>query len=152
MNLTRALTRPMLAAIFVSGGIDTFLNPGPPSEVAGDVALDVADALPVDLPPDPEALVKIDAAAKIAGGVLLATGGRLARIGAVICAVSLVPTTFGAHRFWETDDPAERSQQRIHFLKNVSILGGLLTAALDTGGRPSLPWRVGHVVQEHRPG
>jgi hypothetical protein len=32
--------------------------------------------------------------------------------------------------------------QRIQFFKNVSMLGGLLLAALDTEGRPSLSWRA----------
>jgi hypothetical protein len=28
------------------------------------------------------------------------------------------------------------------------MLGGLLIAAVDTGGRPSLPWRAGHAAHE----
>ena len=34
-----------------------------------------------------------------------------------------------------------RAQQRIQFLKNLAIFGGLLIAAADTAGRPSLAWR-----------
>ena len=151
MNITRAATRPLLASIFITGGLDTLRHPERPTQMAGDVATEVAEVLPVDLPSDPESLVKLDAAAKVAGGVMLATGGALARAGAVVCAASLVPTTLAAHRFWEVADPAERSQQQIHFFKNLSILGGLLIAALDTGGRPSIPWRVGHVISEHDP-
>jgi hypothetical protein len=60
--------------------------------------------------------------------------------------VDLVPTTYAGHRFWETDDKQERMQQRIHFLKNLSILGGLLIAAGDTAGNPSLAWRGRHAV------
>ena len=146
MDLLRRAARPMLASIFISGGIDTLRNPESDTEVAGDVATDIADAAPVDLPDDPETLVKIDAGVKIAGGLLLASGGRLARIGALACAASLVPTTWAAHRFWEIDDPQERAQQQIHFLKNLSMLGGLLIAAADTGGRPSIPWRAGHAA------
>jgi hypothetical protein len=52
-----------------------------------------------------------------------------------------VPTTLAGHRFWEVQDKQERAQQRIHFLKNVAILGGLLITAADTAGRPSLAWR-----------
>ena len=75
-----------------------------------------------------------------------ASGGKLARIGALACAASLVPTTFAAHRFWECDDADERAVQQIQFLKNLSLLGGLLIAAADTGGRPSIPWRAGHAA------
>jgi hypothetical protein len=52
-----------------------------------------------------------------------------------------VPTTLAGHRYWEIEDPELRAQQRIHFLKNLTMLGGLLLAAADTSGRPSLTWR-----------
>src|SRR6185312_1956012 len=129
MDLLRRVARPMLASMFVSGGIDTLRNPGPRVKMAGDVPNEVADALPVSLPDDPEQLVKIDAGVKIVGGLLLASGGRLARLGALACAASLVPTTLASHRFWEVDDPKDRAQQQINFFKNVSMLGGLLIAA-----------------------
>ena len=81
-----------------------------------------------------------------------------ARPAAVVLAATLVPTTLAGHRFWEEDDPAARRHQTIHVLKNVAMMGGLLLAAADTGGRPSVPWRakraVGHagaVVREHTP-
>ena len=32
--------------------------------------------------------------------------------------------------------------ERIHFLKNASMLGGLILAATDLEGRPSLSWRA----------
>ena len=41
------------------------------------------------------------------------------------------PTTLAAHRFWEAADAEERMQKRIHFAKNLSILGGLLLSAVD---------------------
>jgi putative oxidoreductase len=148
MDLLRRVSRPMLASIFITGGIDTLRNPAKPASVAGDVATDLAEAAPVDLPDDPESLIKIDAGVKIAGGLLLASGGRLARIGALACAASLIPTTWAAHRFWEVDDPEARAQQQVHFFKNLSLLGGLLIAAADTGGRPSIPWRAGHAAHE----
>ena len=77
----------------------------------------------------------------VVGGVLLATG-RLPRLARSRSRRSLIPTTFAGHRFWEIEDPQQRAQQRIHFLKNVSMLGGLIIAATDTEGRPSLSWRA----------
>ncbi|HEY4376429.1 MAG TPA: DoxX family protein [Acidimicrobiales bacterium] len=142
MTIARHVTRPLLASIFIAGGVDTLRDPAPRADLAADVAATTADALPVELPKDPEALVKLDAAAKVLGGAMLAIGGRTARLGAAICAASLVPTTLAGHRFWEETDPEARAQQQIDFTKNVSIFGGLLIAALDTGGRPSVPWRA----------
>jgi hypothetical protein len=36
--------------------------------------------------------------------------------------------------------------QRISFLKNLGLLGGLLLAAVDTEGRPGLAYRAGMVT------
>jgi uncharacterized membrane protein YphA (DoxX/SURF4 family) len=52
--------------------------------------------------------------------------GVLPRVAAATLVGSLVPTTVAAHRFWEKDNPSERGQQTVHFLKNVAMLGGLL--------------------------
>ena len=75
--------------------------------------------------------------AQLVGGAALATGkGR--RLGALLLAGSLVPTTIGKYPFWSRRDPEERAQDRDHFLKNVSLLGGVLIASRDTEGKPSL--------------
>jgi uncharacterized membrane protein YphA (DoxX/SURF4 family) len=60
---------------------------------------------------------------------------------ALVLGASLVPTTLAGHAFWDVEDPAERQAQTLQFLKNASMLGGLVFAALDTGGRPSVFWR-----------
>ena len=44
---------------------------------------------------------------------------------------TLVPTTAVGHPFWNESDPASRQNQTIHFLKNVSLIGGLLMSTLD---------------------
>jgi uncharacterized membrane protein YphA (DoxX/SURF4 family) len=38
----------------------------------------------------------------------------------------LVPTTLAGHRFWAEEDPQAKSMQRIQFLKNLAMFGGLL--------------------------
>lgn len=44
-----------------------------------------------------------------------------------------VRTTLSGHAFWRFDDPTRRSQQQVHFDKNLAILGGLdLVVVLDT--------------------
>ena len=55
---------------------------------------------------------------------------------------SLVPSTIAKHPFWTVQDPEDRAQDRSHFLKNMSLLGGVLIAAQDTEGKPSLAWRA----------
>ena len=65
-------------------------------------------------------------------------------------AASLVPTTLAGHRFWELEDPAQRTQQKLHFFKNVSMLGGLIIAAGDTDGKPGVAWRTRRVAKDAR--
>ncbi|HEX2073308.1 MAG TPA: DoxX family protein, partial [Geodermatophilus sp.] len=97
--------------------------------------------LPVQVPRDVEQWVRADAGVKVGAGTLLALG-KLPRLSAFALALSTVPTTLAGHRFWEYDDPKEKAGQRIHFLKNLGLLGGLLIAAVDTEGRPSVGYRA----------
>ncbi|MFL6124883.1 DoxX family protein, partial [Actinophytocola sp.] len=83
--------------------------------------------------------------AQVAAGVALGLG-KFPRLSALVLAASLAPTTMAGHRFWEHDDTADRAAQRIHFLKNVGLIGGLLIAAADTHGKPSLSWRTRHAT------
>jgi putative oxidoreductase len=143
--LVRRLARPLLAAVFIKGGIDTLLNPEPRiGMIAPKVAQAqeaVGDKLPPQTPTEPEQLVRIDAGVKIGAGVLLALG-KFPRLASLLLAGSVIPTTVTAHAFWEYDDPAQRSNQQTHFLKNLGLLGGLILAAVDTEGKPSLGWRA----------
>ena len=59
---------------------------------------------------------------------------------------SLVPTTLAGHRFWEEQDKTQRANQLIHFVKNVSMFGGLLIASVDTEGQPGVAWRAKHAA------
>jgi len=136
-----------MAAIFVSGGLDAFRTPAPRAQRAGPVAEKLAGALP--LPEDPEQLVKLNAAVHVVFGSLLALD-KLPRLSAAVLAASLVPTTVGGHRFWEEQDPQKKAQQRIHFFKNTSMLGGLLLAAVDTEGKPGVAWRARRAAADVR--
>lgn len=142
--LVRRLARPMLAAVFIKGGIDTLLNPEPRVGMAApklrQAESAVGDKLPPQAPTEPDQLVRIDAGVKIGAGVLLALG-KFPRIASLALAASIIPTTVVGHAFWEADG-ADRPAQEIHFLKNLGLLGGLILAAVDTEGKPSLGWRA----------
>jgi putative oxidoreductase len=143
--LVRRIARPLLAATFIYGGIDTLRNPK--SRVPGarpvveKVTEQVDKQLPVQVPRDVEQWVKIDAGVKVGAGLLFALG-RFPRLSALLLACSVVPTTLAGHRFWEHEDSKERFGQLSHFLKNLGLLGGLLLAAVDTEGRPSVGYRA----------
>ncbi|MEU2900298.1 DoxX family protein [Streptomyces sp. NPDC088106] len=148
MSLLRVLGRPMLASMFVAGGLDSVRHPQNVAGVAEPVVRPVTDRVPL-LPDSTEDCVRLSGAVQVVGGLLLATG-RMSRPAALAIAVTLIPTTLAAHRFWEEDDPDQKAQQRIHFLKNLSMLGGLLIAADDTGSAPSLVWRGRHAAHDLR--
>ena len=143
--LVRRIARPLLASSFVYGGVQTLRNPQ--SRVPGAAPIvaqitEVADKqLPVQVSKDVEQWVKIDAAVKVGAGSLFALG-KFPRLSALLLTGSIVPTTLAGHRFWEHEDPKERFGQLSHFLKNLGLLGGLLIAAVDTEGKPSVGYRA----------
>ncbi|MFG2647858.1 DoxX family protein [Streptomyces sp. NPDC048436] len=140
MAVLRKCARPMLSSAFIAGGLSTLRDPARVAPAAEPVAVPVASRVP-GLPEDPEQLVRINAAVQIGAGLLLATG-RWPRAAALALAGSLVPTTLAGHAWWKEKDPERRAQQRTEFLKNVSLLGGLLIAAADTHGKPSAAYRA----------
>ena len=139
MTLVRRVARPMLSAIFVVQGLEQLRHP---SALGPKVAPLAAQLAPLGVPNDPELLVRANGATMVGGGALLATG-HFPRLASWALAGSLVPTTYVGHPFWAETDPALKRTQRIAFLKNVGLLGGLLLAAVDTEGRPGLAYRLG---------
>jgi len=144
MNPVRMAARTMIASTFVSLGADAFRNPEPRASTAKPVIDQMRGVVP-QLPGDDATVVRIDAGVKILFGLLLLLG-KFQRLSALVLAGSMVPTTFGGHRFWEQEDPQAKTNQRIHFQKNAAVIGGLLFAALDRKGKPSLGYRAGHAT------
>src|SRR5262245_20853809 len=73
---------------------------------------------------------------EIGGGLLVLLGFK-ARLGAAALVVFLIPATLIFHDFWTFQSPARESQMQ-HFMKNLTIMGGLLTLAAAGAGRFSL--------------
>jgi uncharacterized membrane protein YphA (DoxX/SURF4 family) len=154
MTLSRVIARPMLASIFVVGSVSALRN----TEASARRAAPVTDklvpmlrrAVPVlPIPQDPATLVRLNAATQIGAAFTLATG-RAPRLSAAVLAATLVPTTAAGHRFWEVTEEPAKTQQRLHFFKNVSLLGGLLIAAGDTDGKPGVAWRARRAAKDAR--
>jgi putative oxidoreductase len=129
----------MLASIFIVQGLDSLLHPDTKAPAAEKVVRPLAERVPA-VPDQVEQAVRVNGAVQLVAGSLLAIG-KFPRLSAAALAATLIPTTAAGHRFWESSDKLERNQQRIHFLKNASMLGGLLIAAGDTAGNPSVAWR-----------
>ena len=152
MTVSRLIARPMLASIFIVGAATALKNSSVPASKAvpiTDKLVPLAQKAGIPLPEDPETLVRINAGVQIAAGLALATG-RAPRLSAAVLAASLIPTTAAGHRFWEIEDPTQRTQQRLHFFKNLSVVGGLIIAAGDTDGKPGVAWRTRRVAKDAR--
>ena len=153
MTVSRLIARPMLASMFVVGGVNAIRNADQLAVRAKPVAdrllpLVTKAAPQVPIPKDPVTLVRLGGAVQIGAGLTLATG-RAPRLSAAVLAATLLPTT-AAHRFWEEPDPTAKTQERSDFLKNVSMLGGLLIAAGDTEGKPGVAWRTRRAAKDAR--
>jgi len=148
MPVLRAFARPMVASIFILQGYDTLRRPERVAAAAEPVVRALAERVPA-VPAKTEQAVRLNGAVQLVAGSLLALG-RFPRLSALALAATLVPTTVAGHRFWEDDEEKDQAQQRIHFLKNLSMFGGLLIAAADTEGSPSIAWRTRHAAKTAR--
>ncbi|WP_280446518.1 DoxX family protein [Nocardia brasiliensis] len=142
--LLRRLARPLLATVFVVEGVDTLRHPESRVKAATELVQRGQRQLPeqyaAKLPNDPGTVVQVNAAAQVAGGVLLALG-KAPRLAALVLAATVVPATVTEQDFWNEPDPAQKATKRNAFLKDLGLLGGLMIAAADTEGKPSLGWR-----------
>jgi uncharacterized membrane protein YphA (DoxX/SURF4 family) len=141
--LIRRIARPLLSAVFIGQGIETLRNPSVTLE-ATEPTVAALRSLPEPygdkIPSNPQTVARINAAVQVSGGLLLATG-KLPRIASAALAVTVIPGSLGGHLFWTEKDPERKADQRRALLTDLSLLGGLIIAAADTAGKPSLGWR-----------
>src|SRR6476660_2323232 len=141
--LIRRIARPLLSVAFIGQGVDALRNPKPAADAARP-ALDgmrqLPDPIGPNVPSDAENFARINAAVQIGGGLLLATG-KMPRLASAALAFTVIPGSIGGHMFWAESDPQRKADERRAFMTDLSLLGGLIIAAVDTEGKPSLGWR-----------
>jgi putative oxidoreductase len=120
LDLIRGVGRLMLSGVFIAGGADAVRNPEYPAQKA-------EEELGV---PKPTLAARVNGATMVAGGAMVGLGYR-PRLGPTLLAGSLVPTTLAGHPFWEEDDEQARTNQQIHFFKNLAMLGAALLIIAD---------------------
>ena len=117
--------RVALAWVFVAFGWGHIFNP------AG-----LATYLTNLKAPAPELLAWIGLIMEVVISITLVFGVAT-RYGAVVGIIFLIVATALAHRYWESSGPAVAAQYS-NFLKNLSILGGMLYVFVFGPGRFSL--------------
>ena len=125
-NRARALAHLFTGSAYVLLGYDAFRTPAGRVGLAGPTLAAMRRVLP--LPDDDELVVRGNAAMQVIAGAALALS-ITAKPAAVALAGSLVPTTVAGHGFWAIDDPAVRKMQKVQFIKNLAMLGGLIAIA-----------------------
>jgi putative oxidoreductase len=112
-NAVALAGRILLAAIFVISGFNKISGF---DGVAGYIA---SKGLPM-----PQVLAALTVALELGGGLLLVIGYKVRWV-AILFFLWLIPTTFIFHKFWGID-AAQVQNQMNNFMKNVSIMGGML--------------------------
>jgi uncharacterized membrane protein YphA (DoxX/SURF4 family) len=141
--LIRRIARPMLAATFISRGVEALRSPKPAADAARPTLERLSklpDPVGANVPTNAETVAKVTAGVQIGAGMLLAAG-RLPRISSAALALSVVPGSLGSHAFWNESEPGRKSTERRALLTDVGLIGGLIIASVDTEGKPSLGWR-----------
>jgi putative oxidoreductase len=122
-RLLARTSRALLGSAFIVLGYEAAKDPGEAR---------IRSAARLKLP-HPEFMVRANGAAMVAGGVMI-TSDVARRLGATVLVASMVPTTYAGHAYWQHDDPAVRFANRIHFFKNVSLVGALLAIVVNAPG------------------
>jgi uncharacterized membrane protein YphA (DoxX/SURF4 family)/propanediol dehydratase small subunit len=141
--LIRRIARPLLSVAFIGQGVDALRNPKTAADAARPALEGIRqlpDPIGAKVPSDAETFARINAAVQVGGGLLLATG-KAPRLASAALAFTVIPGSIGGHMFWNESDPQRKADERRALLTDLSLLGGLIIAAVDTEGKPSLGWR-----------
>lgn len=145
MSAVRFLARPLLGSSFIVAGAGKLKNADDTAEQLSPALRRAADALPIQV--DEKVLARAVGATQLGAGVLFALG-KAPRLSASILAVTSALNAFVEWRSADISTPAGREARRGGLLKNLSLLGGVLLASVDTNGRPSLAWRTQHLAAD----
>ena len=115
MSYMVLLGRILFSLIFVKSSFGNFS--------AGTISYAAAQGVPLA-----SIAVPVSGVMALVGGRSVAFGYK-ARFGAWLLVLFLVPVTIMMHRFWGLSDAQQAMMQQIHFLKNLSMLGGALLIA-----------------------
>ncbi|MCA4132219.1 DoxX family protein [Arthrobacter sp. M4] len=147
MSVVRFLARPMLASSFVVAGLDKLKNVDDTATQLSPLLRRATSSLP--FPADDKLVARIIGAAQIGAGASLAFG-KFSRLAATVLTLTSALNTFVEWRSADISTKEGREKRRSHLLKNVTLTGGVLLAAVDTAGKPSLAWRAEHLAMDAR--
>ncbi len=119
--MIRTVTHLLLSGIYIINGWGAFSKPGGRPKLVAAAGI-----------PRPEQAVVLNAAVMIVAGLLLSLG-ITPRLTAALLLGSMIPTTLVGHAFWKEEPGPQRQNQETQFLKNLSMIGGLLMVLTEKG-------------------
>jgi putative oxidoreductase len=153
MILVRRIARPMLASPFLVAGVEAVKHPVTTDAISERAAQAVVKRIPKIPEPEAETAVRIEGAVMTGAAVLLALG-RAPRIASIALLATVLPPLVERAREIRSDeksgDPAERAEKRMQLLGQIGVVGGLLIAAADTAGKPSMGRRAASTSRHTR--
>lgn len=149
MTIVRSLARPLLAAGFVAAGVERLRNAETTGEQLAPTLRRLGKRMPsaAGLADNPAAVARVLGATQLGAAGLLGLG-KLSRLAGVVLAATTGINTFVEYRNADATTAEGRRDRRTQLLKNLSLIGGVLLAAVDTNGRPGLAWRAEHLVSD----
>lgn len=149
MSFVRIFARPLLGSSFVAAGVDRLKH----AESAGEQLEPTLQRLNT-LVPSAQAVTgnaklvgQLVGATQIAAGLMLGMG-KVSRLAALLLVGTSALNAVVEYKS-AADSTAEARRLRRHgLLKNLSLIGAVLLAAVDTNGRPGLAWRAGHLASD----
>ena len=118
--------RILIAPIFIMSGLEKFMDLSGTASAIASKNLPYADILAI-----------ATASVETLGGVLVIIGWQT-RLAALALALFTAVAAYFFHDFWHQPPGAEHTNNMIHFMKNVSIVGGFLMLMAAGAGRYSL--------------
>ena len=114
MRALFVLGRVVFGGFFVYNGINHLRHEEGLSQHAGTKGVPAA-----------EAAIRATGALLVAGGLSVVTGVK-PRLGLAAIMGFLIPVTLQSHRFWEETDPQQRTNETVHFARNMALVGAAM--------------------------
>lgn len=124
--MLRALARPFIASWFVYDGYHHAADPTTRANNAEPLIAPVLAEIGVDVPA--ETLVRAHAVATVAAGIVLASSRTPRTAGIALTGLAAL-TIAATPAFWRMPQGVARDVAQEDFVKNVSLLGGVMLAA-----------------------
>jgi uncharacterized membrane protein YphA (DoxX/SURF4 family) len=151
MSIVRRIARPLLATGYVANGVESFRNSSSAAQHLAPTVSAFAKAVPQAGPAlqNPAMVAQGLAAAQVGAAVLFGLG-KLPRLSAGVLVTTTALNAYADYRAAEASTAEQKAARRGTAFKNVSMVGAVMLAAVDTEGNPSLLWRAEHLAGDVR--